>query len=666
MRAEKKNHAPVGLGASKAISMDGADDVGASASFINTPLMQVMDALPHYVLLIDEHHHIVLANKATREALGVTPEEIIGGYCPQVVHGVSEYAKCPISEAVKKDAAVEYEVFNKKIGRWFKTCAYPTDWRSADGGRIYYHTIQDIHDAKSAEEATLREKKLSDSIVSNMPAGIAFLDRDFVLRKTNDTYAGFIHKYSPQVDSDIIGKSYFELMPGSRSQLESWFHQVRDTGEAETRMEFELTLNNGGKMRKTFWNTSITPAHDKNGEIDGIIVLSNDLTEHRVLEEQLIKAQKMESVGRLASGVAHDFNNLLTAIVGYTEIAMESPAADGHQKDSLREVLGASNRAADLTRQLLYFSHNEPVNSKPVNLKKTVVNLQKMLERIIGENYNLQTELPDDLWVVLADTTQIEQVIMNLVVNARDAMPDGGDIVITAENTVLDEETAIEHPSARSGKFVCLTVADRGTGINKETIDNIFEPFFTTKGPTEGTGLGLSVVYGIISQHKGWIDVDSTQGLGTRFMVCLPVTAEQEEIESREKDPVVFAGTPGRKVLLVEDEDVVRKLMEKILSDCGYDVTVASDAKTASEIFNNENGGFDLLLSDITLPGENGVIFANRLKKLKPSLPVVLASGYNSAQGSLAHINGNGYSMLQKPFTRNQLLKTIKDTLADD
>src|SRR5665811_2185041 len=167
-------------------------------------------------------------------------------------------------------------------------------------------------------------------------------------------------RYSPQVDSDIIGKSYFELMPGSRSQLESWFHQVRDTGEAETRMEFELTLNNGGKMRKTFWNTSITPAHDKNGEIDGIIVLSNDLTEHRVLEEQLIKAQKMESVGRLASGVAHDFNNLLTAIVGYTEIAMESPAADGHQKDSLREVLGASNRAADLTRQLLYFSHNEP------------------------------------------------------------------------------------------------------------------------------------------------------------------------------------------------------------------------------------------------------------------------------------------------------------------
>lgn len=666
MRAENKNYASKELGPLEEHGKTNADDVGASTSFINTPLMQVLDALPHYVLLVDEHHHIVLANKATREALGVTPEEIIGGYCPQVVHGVNEYAKCPISEAVKIAAPVEYEVFNKKIGRWFKTCAYPTDWRSPDGGRIYYHTIQDIHDAKSAEDATLREKKLSDSIVSNMPAGIAFLDRDFVLLKTNDTYAGFIHKYSPQLDSDIIGKSYFELMPGSRSQLESWFCQVRDTGEAETRMEFELTLDSNGKTRKTFWNTSITPVHDKEGGIDGIIVLSNDLTEHRVLEEQLIKAQKMESVGRLASGVAHDFNNLLTAIVGYTELAMEDPAADESQKDSLKEVLGASNRAADLTRQLLYFSHNEPVNSKPVNLKKTVVNLQKMLDRIIGENYNLLTVLPDDLWVVLADTTQIEQVIMNLVVNARDAMPGGGDIVISAENTVLDEEAAIEHPSARSGKFVCLTVADRGTGINKETLDNIFEPFFTTKGPTKGTGLGLSVVYGIISQHKGWIDVDSTHGLGTRFMVCLPVAAEQKEIEAREKGPVEFTVTSGRKVLLVEDEDAVRKLVEKILSGCGYVVTIASDSEKAVEIFNNENGGFDLLLSDITLPGENGIALANRLKKLKPSLPVVLASGYNSAPGSLTHINENGYSMLQKPFTRNQLLKTIEDTLADD
>lgn len=664
MKAEKKNSIPEELGPLENKSKTGANGSGASLSFINTSLMQVMDALPYYVMLVDEHHHIVLANKAVREALGVTPEEIIGGYCPQAVHGMTEYPHCPVTEAVIRSAPVEYEVYDEDHGRWFKTCAYPTDLRSPDGGRIFYHTIQDIHDSKAAEEETLREKKLGDSIVNNMPAGIAFLDREFLLRKTNNIYLGFIKSYFPEMDDDIIGKSYFDLIPGSRSQLESWFCHVRDTGESETRMEFELTINNDGKARKTYWNTSITPVHGKNGEIDGIIVLSNDLTEHRILEEQLIKAQKMESVGRLASGVAHDFNNLLTAIIGYTELAMESSAVDTHQHNTLKEVLDASHRAANLTRQLLFFSHNEPVNSKPINLKKTVSNLKKMLERIIGENYNLRTELPDDLWVVQADATQIEQVIMNLVVNARDAMPGGGDIVIAAENAVLEEDAVIEHPSARTGQFVCLTVTDMGIGISKEIMGKMFDPFFTTKGPSEGTGLGLSVVYGIISHHQGWIDVSSKQNTGSSFKVCLPANVNQEKIETQEIKPVEFSDNRGLKVLLVEDEDLVRKLMEKILRDSGYGVDVAANAEQATEIFNNEGGSFDLLLSDITLPGDNGIELADRLNEVQSGLKVVLTSGYNIAPGNLAHFNENNYSMLQKPFTRFQLLKTIEDALA--
>lgn len=644
-----------------------APGAGASLPFIDSSFLQILDALPFYVFLIDEHHHIVLANKATRTALQVEPEDIVGGYCPQVIHGQDHYAGCPVDEAVKKGEAVEREVFNHKVGRWFKTTAYPTDCRSADGGRIFYHTIQDIHDSKTAVEATLREKMLSDSIVSNMPAGIAFLDREFVLRKTNATFVDFIEKYSPQSAGQVIGQSYFDLVPGSRAQLEDWFCQVRDTGKTETRLDFELRIDNNGNIRKTYWNISVTPILDQEGAVEGILVLANDLTEHRLLEEQLIKAQKMESVGRLAGGVAHDFNNLLTAIQGYTEFALGNINQDTHLRADLEEVLQASNRATDLTRQLLFFSHNEPVDSQPINLEKTVKNLLKMLDRIIGEEYSLVTDLPTDLWTVLADATHVEQVIMNLVINARDAMPGGGDIIIKAENMTVAEESELMHPQARPGRFVCLSVIDNGMGMDPETQSRIFDPFFTTKGPTEGTGLGLSVVHGIISQHQGWIDVSSVPEKGSRFMVCLPVTTTAAENEAGgENNPDKHGVSPGEKVLLVEDEDAVRRLMEKILRDKGYCLAVASSAEEASDIFAAANGEFDLLVSDIILPGENGFSLANRLRQRDPDLRVILASGYNSAPDSLSQAKENAYLMLQKPFTRSDLLQAVEDALIED
>ncbi|MHB1390959.1 MAG: hybrid sensor histidine kinase/response regulator [Thermoleophilia bacterium] len=636
---------------------------GASLSFIDSSFLKVLDALPYYVFLIDEHHHIVLANQATRTALKVEPEDIIGGYCPQVVHGLDHYEGCPVDEAVKKGRTVEHEVFNEKVGRWFKTTAYPTDCRSADGGRIYYHTIEDIHDSKMAGEALLRERNLSDSIVSNMPAGIAFLDNEFVIRKTNATFMDFIDKYSSRPVTPAIGQSFFRVIPGSRAQLEDWFCRVRDSGQAETRLDFELKIGRRGERRTTHWNASVTPVFDQHNEVDGIILLTKNLTEHRLLEEQLITAQKMESVGRLAGGVAHDFNNLLTAIQGYTEFALGKISQDTHLRTDLEEVLRASNRASDLTRQLLLFSRNDPVDSHPLDIKETVGNLQKMLNRIIGEKYTLVTDLPADLWTLLADPTHLEQVIMNLVVNARDAMPQGGDIVIQAENMTVTTDVDPLRPDARPGRFVCLSVTDTGMGMDLETQSRIFDPFFTTKGPTEGTGLGLSVVHGIIAQHKGWIDVSSEPEKGSRFMVCLPVAAAAAEKGVDDQVPDKQDLGRGERVLLVEDDDAVRRLIEKILRDQGYNLAVAGSAEEAREVFAGSKDGFDLLVSDIILPGENGVSLANRLRQINPGLAVILTSGYDGGPEGLSQARADGFLLLQKPFSRSRLLQVVEEIL---
>jgi CheY-like chemotaxis protein len=371
----------------------------------------------------------------------------------------------------------------------------------------------------------------------------------------------------------------------------------------------------------------------------------------------------MEAVGVLAGGVAHDFNNLLTAILGYSELALASLGGNEPVRKDIEEVEAAAKRAASLTRQLLTFSRREVLQPRILNLNALVTNIEKMLRRLIGEDIELVTVLEPKLRSIKADPGQIEQVVMNLVINAKDAMTKGGKITIKTENVTVKEEYRRSYPDARTGEFATLVVEDTGTGIDKEVIRHIFEPFFTTKEPGKGTGLGLSVTYGIVRQHEGWINVYSEPGQGATFRAYLPVIpveATEQTDENASTDQ--FKGN-GERVLVVEDQDGVREYATRVLGKNGYVGFEAASAREALDIFGKEQGKFHLVFSDVVLPDKNGLELADQLRSLKPQLPILMTSGYTDQKAHWPVIQERGFRFLQKPYSVTDLLQAIKETM---
>ena len=402
----------------------------------------------------------------------------------------------------------------------------------------------------------------------------------------------------------------------------------------------------------------------------GILITGIDITERKraqeekkMMQAQLLQAQKMEAVGKLAGGVAHDFNNLLTTIHGYTELAMMELNETEPLYRDLKEIHLAAVRAASLTRQLLLFSRKQPMELTPLIINRTIDELLKMLNRLIGEDIAINTVLEPDLWTVRADAGNIEQVIMNLAVNARDAMPKGGRLTIKTENVTLDEEVCKVIPEARPGKFVCLSVEDTGVGMDKDIIQHIFEPFFSTKEVGRGTGLGLSVVYGSVKQHEGWINIYSEPGRGSTFKVYLPAFSVRLEEETEEMISLQEFQGSGERILLVEDEEGVRKLANKALSKNGYVVFEAANAKEAMDIFEREEGKFHLVFSDVVLPDKTGLQLVHQLLSRKPELQILLSSGYTDDKSQWSAITKRGFRFLQKPYPLPDLLRAIKEAI---
>ncbi len=392
------------------------------------------------------------------------------------------------------------------------------------------------------------------------------------------------------------------------------------------------------------------------------LVLANDITERKRLEERLRQSQKMDAVGRLAGGVAHDFNNLLNVIIGYAEIVRRKlPAADAQHRN-LDEILKAGDRAAALTRQLLAFSRKQVLQPRDMDVRLIVSDMEKMLRRLIGENIELRATLGRDVGLVRADPGQIEQVIMNLVVNARDAMPTGGTLTIEATNVDVRPAGQSAGSELAAGAYVLLSVTDTGHGMDPETQSRIFEPFFTTKEMGRGTGLGLSTVYGIVQQSGGHITVSSTLGLGTTFRVYLPQVSAPVAAAA---EPVAVPAEPGaaETVLLVEDEPALREMVQELLEDAGYTVVSAEDGADALDKAATHAGPIHLLLTDVVMPGVTGRQLAEALHGSYPDLPVLYMSGYTQdAIGALGVLE-SGTHFLQKPFTADALLRKLRSVL---
>jgi PAS domain S-box-containing protein len=392
--------------------------------------------------------------------------------------------------------------------------------------------------------------------------------------------------------------------------------------------------------------------------------LEGSLEELRATQDQLLQAQKMEAVGRLAGGVAHDFNNLLTAINGYTELLLGRDDIEESVVADIEQIRKAADQAAGLTRQLLAFSRRQPLQRQVMDLNRVVSEMDGMLRRLIGEDIELRAMLDSEEVRITADPSQLEQVIINLVVNARDAMPEGGRLTVKTKNVDLDEQACARISDARPGRFACLSIEDTGNGIPPEIVGQIFEPFFSTKGPAKGTGLGLAVVYGIVRQHGGWINVYSEPRHGTVFKIYVP--ASQTEVREVEAPQPATSGPrgAGQRILLVEDEDAVREFAARALRQSGYAVFEAADADQAAALFEREEGDFALVFSDVVLPDKSGIRLVEDLLAKKPELHVLLSSGYTDQKSQWPMIQERGFAFLQKPYSLADLLATLKGIVA--
>lgn len=457
---------------------------------------------------------------------------------------------------------------------------------------------------------------------------------------------------------DEIGNDMREwealLHPEERERVVEYLLQYASNPVGRYSQEFRLRHKDGSYR----WLLSQGACElDEEGKPIRMLASRTDITERKQLEEEFSQAQKMECVGRLAGGVAHDFNNLLTVMMGYCELVLDELDPSDPMYEQLVEISQAGTRAAALTRQLLAFSRRQVLQPEVLSLNDTVRRTESLLRRLIGEDIELVTNLGEGIGNVKADPGQIEQVVMNLAVNARDAMPDGGRLTIcTGEMEVLEGQRS-RHPDLSPGRYVCIGVSDTGVGMDEETISKIFEPFFTTKDANKGTGLGLATVYGIVTQSGGAVEVESTPGKGSTFRVCLPRV--EASIEQQQAAATAQAG--GREtILVVEDQEAVRQLVHRFLTNSGYHVLTAADAAEACAIVESTNERIHLLLADVVMPGASGPELARQLCEKYPDLRVLYMSGYTDPPViALA----KDAPLIMKPFTSAQLGQRLREVL---
>jgi PAS domain S-box-containing protein len=474
------------------------------------------------------------------------------------------------------------------------------------------------------------------------------------LAECNDAMA---HMYGASSAEELIGARVNDLLPldeENRQYLLAFIDSGYRMIDAETH-----EVDKQGNQR-FFLNNLVGIV--ENGFLLRAWGSQRDITERKLLEQQLLQSQRMEAVGRLAGGVAHDFNNLLTAIIGYSDLLLMDSNKSQLQRANAEEIKKAGQRAAGLTRQLLAFSRKQVLQPKVIELNAVVEDMDKMLRRLIGEDIELVTVLEDVRGRVKADPGQIEQVIMNLVVNARDAMPRGGKLTIETANVELDVHYIRHHMEVDPGPYVLLAVSDTGFGIDKETLPHIFEPFFTTKEPGQGTGLGLATVYGIVRQSGGNIWVYSEPECGTTFKVYLPrVEADADAIDAQVFGNELPQGS--ETILLVEDEDSVRRLASEILQMNGYRVFEAARGSEAIEICDSERGPIDIMVTDVVMPRMSGPQLADYLSTVRPGMKVLYLSGYSDSAIINHGLLGSGTAFLQKPFTPASLLYKVREIL---
>ena len=525
-------------------------------------------------------------------------------------------------------------------------------WRSC--ARSATRIVQSLALTRSVASLRASEERYRTLLESASDA-IAVLTLDGIVREVNHRW----EELTGLPRAQLIGRHARDLAPGRAGIETDRTFEGAVTGPADRTVSVEIAGPAGAWVLVEVTSTIV--------EVGGeslVLTISHDVTEHRRLEDQLHHAQKLEGIGQLAGGIAHDFNNLLTIILGFTELAMSELQAEDPARADLVEIAQAGERAAALTRQLLAFSRKQVLEPKILDLNAVVIGMEPLLRRLIFENIDLTIALPPDVDLVYMDPSQIERVLVNLVVNAADAMPRGGRLTLQTANFIVDERYQRGHLPVAAGAYVMLAVIDTGVGMDAATSSRIFEPFFTTKGPDKGTGLGLATVYGIVKQSGGDVWVYSEPGMGTTFKIYLPrAPAGVQPAASHSNTPVVEIPLGVETILLVEDDKDVRGLARTRLERSGYRVLEAADPREAGELASKFAGEIHLLLSDVIMPHSDGEPLIDRLRAVRPKLKVLYISGYADEAVVRRGALRKGMPFLQKPFTPGTLARKVREVL---
>ncbi len=627
------------------------------------------------ILMLDaETGRIIDVNPYFTEVLGYAKDELIGkeiweiGPFKDVLASQISFKELQSKEYIRYDDLPLETKNGKKKEYEFISNVY-----LEAGRKIIQCNMRDNSDRKAAE--VLRAKLLQqeqqqllqqeqqlkvfnkqlNSIINAIGDPFFIKDENSVFLFANDSLCDILG-----IDrKDIIGKTLGEALPDDQMQvfLENDKNVIKSG--LENISEEKLTGKNG--MMLDIVTSKTRYINDEGSRF--LVGVIHDITEHKKLVNQLLQSQKMESLGTLAGGIAHDFNNLLTVIKGNIFLAKNKMNVEKNAAVEYDEIEKAADRAAELTKGMLLFSRQQPENVTNLDINEIVLDVMKMVRRIIGEDIKIKTDLQAGLWNIVSDKAKKEQVIMNIAINARDAMRQGGILDIKTENVTI-AEYVLDNKDSYPGRFVKLSIQDNGCGMSKDIMDHMFEPFYTTKGIGKGTGLGLSVVYGIVKQANGWISVNSEQGKGSTLNVYLPASPAAKTAQKEKEIEVLDLKGKGERILIVEDETGIRKLLQSLLSGNGYTVFPSGSASEALEVFNREKQHFDIVFSDIVLPGRNGLELVKELLSVKPGLKVILSSGYMDEKSQSEIIHNSGYVFIRKPYELKVLLSVVKKVLS--
>lgn len=652
------------------------------SAFAGMQLQAVLDAASCFAIIITGMDGIItFFNRAAEVMLGYRPEEVVGRVTPLQFLSPFELKQqgLLLSSLFERDfSGFQALIANSEAGHIRKD-----EWTLVrkDGDQLvaklnltpirdshdkvsgYLAIVEDITERKAMEQQLRENEQLLKTIIESIPSPVFYKDAAGRYTGCNEAFVAYLGLPREK----IVNATVFDISPGPQAEI---YHRAdMELFEKMETQRYEASVRYADNTMHDviFYKSAMK---DENGKLLGLVGVMLDISELKLVEaekdrlcSELLHAQKIESIGRLAGGVAHDFNNLLTPIIGYAEMLQNSTAADERSQKRVQGILAAASKARDLTRQLLAFSRKQVLEMKDIDLNRLVMDFTPILEHTIRQDIKINLELDALPAVTTGDQTQIEQVIMNLAINAQDAMPDGGSLMIRTSRGFIDiqPENDSELPA---GSYVILTVSDDGEGMLPEIMDHIFEPFYTTKSSSKGTGLGLATVFGIVKQHGGQICVTSEPGHGTTFTIYLPLRQFESESNVVPETCAVWGHHENKTILLVEDNQMVMNMTCELLTEKGYNVLTANSAKEATELIRKHAHSIDLLLTDVIMPGMSGPALYESIRAIYSGLKVVFMSGYsdNIIEKQLQSVKELHY--IHKPFTPEAIIAKINEAFS--